>query len=105
MPETTVDEAIDAMDRLRERIDALRIGSAQGDMRFTFSAGVAAYQPGHTVADTVARADRALYRAKAAGRNRIELEDDEAPRPVSLALCRGQREEPGKATRPDCPVA
>ena len=38
----------------------------------TASFGVAVYQDGDSVADVLARADAALYRAKAAGRNRVE---------------------------------
>lgn len=38
----------------------------------TASLGVAGFQPGESVSDLVRRADDALYRAKAAGRNRVE---------------------------------
>ena len=40
------------------------------------SAGVAEVLPGDTVAKVLARADEALYAAKAAGRNQTYLEDD-----------------------------
>lgn len=39
----------------------------------TTSLGVAQWQPGESVADTLQRADEALYRAKAAGRNSVCL--------------------------------
>lgn len=39
----------------------------------TFSAGVALYRAGETPTDIIERADAALYKAKQAGRNRIEL--------------------------------
>ena len=39
----------------------------------TFSAGVAAAQPGETPDEVLHRADRALYQAKAVGRNRIAV--------------------------------
>ncbi len=39
----------------------------------TLSAGVALHEPGVTTEETFARADEALYRAKAAGKNRAEL--------------------------------
>lgn len=40
----------------------------------TFSAGLALYKPGETSTAFVDRADKALYRAKRLGRNRIELD-------------------------------
>ena len=42
--------------------------------RVTASFGVAAYREGDSVADLLARADGALYRAKDSGRNRVEVE-------------------------------
>jgi PleD family two-component response regulator len=39
----------------------------------TFSAGVALHQPGEPLAQLLGRADRALYAAKAQGRNRCAL--------------------------------
>ena len=41
--------------------------------RATFSAGVAVHRRGETAADTLARADEALYRAKKGGRDRVVL--------------------------------
>ncbi len=76
MPETDVSHAFDAMERLRERIAVLGVTSELGDMHFTFSAGVAGHRSGQSVDDTIVRADRALYSAKAAGRNRVELADN-----------------------------
>jgi len=40
----------------------------------TVSIGVACYEPGDPLADWVAKADAALYRAKKGGRDRVELE-------------------------------
>jgi diguanylate cyclase (GGDEF)-like protein len=77
MPETDESECASVLNRLRQRVEALNIPFAQGEMRFTISAGVARHFPGQTVADTVARADRALYRAKASGRNRVESASEE----------------------------
>jgi diguanylate cyclase (GGDEF)-like protein len=44
-----------------------------GAIRKTASFGVAGYHPGDGVEELVGRADRALYAAKEAGRNRVEL--------------------------------
>jgi diguanylate cyclase len=73
MPEADAAHAFDAIERLRERIAVLSVTSEQGDMQFTFSAGVASHRLGQSVDDTIARADRALYDAKATGRNRVVL--------------------------------
>jgi diguanylate cyclase (GGDEF)-like protein len=67
----TLDDAGAAMRRVRVAIEALRIGGAAppgspGDV-VTVSIGVAARGP-----DWLRRADEALYRAKALGRNRVE---------------------------------
>ena len=43
----------------------------------TFSAGVALYRPGETSSNLIERADKALYRAKDQGRNRIEVASQE----------------------------
>jgi diguanylate cyclase len=42
-----------------------------------FSAGVAQHRAGEAVEQTLARADRALYEAKARGRNCVVSESDE----------------------------
>jgi diguanylate cyclase (GGDEF)-like protein len=40
----------------------------------TFSSGVSLYKPGETASAFIERADKALYRAKRLGRNRVELD-------------------------------
>ncbi|WP_416138755.1 diguanylate cyclase [Halomonas sp. HK25] len=57
-------------ERLRRRVAALSLGELGG---VTISLGVTAAQPGDDRRRLVARADQAMYRAKAAGRNRIEV--------------------------------
>lgn len=54
---------------LAERIRAHVAEAADG---MTVSIGVSELHPGETPADCVARADAALYRAKSAGRNRVD---------------------------------
>lgn len=71
------DTGADGAAALIERVLAeLRlVEHAAGDERFhcTFSAGVAELEPGDTLARLLARADGLLYRAKAAGRDRVEV--------------------------------
>jgi diguanylate cyclase (GGDEF)-like protein len=64
IPGVSLSEAADIVDRLR----------AYTPWEQTFSAGVARWDGQETAADLVARADAALYRAKRAGRDRVEVE-------------------------------
>ena len=81
MPGAAEPEALAALERLRARVAALVVPAAAGPMRFTLSAGVAQHGAA-AVAETVARADRALYRAKALGRDRVEAAGLRAEPPV-----------------------
>jgi two-component system cell cycle response regulator len=74
LPETSLEGAITFAERLRERIAAqtFDIGN-QRVLRLTVSIGIATF-PSSDVASTddlINRADEALYRAKAAGRNQV----------------------------------
>ncbi|MBM4192773.1 MAG: diguanylate cyclase [Gemmatimonadetes bacterium] len=73
LPETNQVGAVKFAERLRERIEAMQFVQAHGGARVTASIGVASYPTSevHTVDDLFARADEALYRAKAEGRNRV----------------------------------
>lgn len=68
-------------ERVRATVAGSRIkrkGGHEPIGQVTLSFGVAAWQPGHSVEDWFERADRALYVAKASGRNRVCLADDSA---------------------------
>ena len=69
---TTLAGAVADAEHLRERISALEVPLPKSVGQLTVSIGVAEYRPGETIMQTFARADLALYRAKAAGRNRVE---------------------------------
>jgi diguanylate cyclase (GGDEF)-like protein len=62
------------LERIRGRIEALKISGLEHSASITVSGGIAQYRPGESGTHTINRADEALYAAKAAGRNRIMLE-------------------------------
>jgi diguanylate cyclase len=73
MPNTTVNAALAMAERLRTAVAAQQIGHGSGPAsQVTASFGVAALDATHPVEESIDRADHAMYRAKAAGRNRVE---------------------------------
>lgn len=69
LPDTSVEDALVAVDRLRGRMSsAIRVAGEP----VTFSAGVAPLGSPEEFEQAVSAADEALYRAKAAGRDRVE---------------------------------
>lgn len=69
-PATRPDSAAGICDVLRRRIAATAVTTAAGDIRFTFSGGLAALGT-DGLEPAMKRADEALYRAKAEGRDRL----------------------------------
>lgn len=68
MPHTDLDGAVAATEKIREKVQALSL--SDHDIRVTISAGVTSYR-GQGVQECVEEADKALYRAKNSGRNRV----------------------------------
>jgi diguanylate cyclase (GGDEF)-like protein/PAS domain S-box-containing protein len=77
LPDATADAAWARLDRMRQDIMALRVLYQGGELpAITVSIGIAAAQVGDLdAAALLARADAALYRAKASGRNRVTVAD------------------------------
>jgi diguanylate cyclase (GGDEF)-like protein len=73
MPGTSAEDARVVLDRLRGAIAAGGFEAIAPQMKVTFSAGVAEVQEGEAQDAAIDRADRALYRAKQAGRNCVEV--------------------------------
>lgn len=71
LPQTTLSGAQVKAERIRASIEALRFDNLPEGIRVTVSIGLAEFQAGETTDDTLARADKALYQAKEAGRNRV----------------------------------
>jgi len=73
LPQTDVQEARLLAERLRKAVEALAVPAPNAIVRVTISTGIASY-PAPNVAspdDLIREADRALYRAKQDGRNRV----------------------------------
>ena len=73
LPDMDAGQAMRALDRLRGIIADLDWSAFSPGMQVTMSAGVAMLNPGETSDTFLARADSALYAAKAQGRNRITI--------------------------------
>jgi diguanylate cyclase len=75
LPDTAMPPALAALERLRQQTAALQIGVGSGaPLSVTVSIGLTGHRRGDTLAQTLERADRLLYRAKAEGRNRISID-------------------------------
>jgi len=73
LPETTPDGAAAVAESLRAGIAAMAVDAGEATLSVTVSIGLAAWT-GEPLEDLVDRADRALYAAKAAGRDRVVAE-------------------------------
>lgn len=72
LPDTTEPEGVAVAERVLRAVEAGRVQAEDGLVRVTASAGVAALErDGGASPELYARADRAMYAAKAAGRNRV----------------------------------
>ncbi len=70
-PHTGLVQARKISDRIRARVGKHRFDTKAGRLPVTISVGVAQFQRGEDLEKLVSRADRALYDAKEAGRNRV----------------------------------
>lgn len=70
MPETPPGDPNVGLERLRAALAGTAVSAAAPELRLRFSAGLSRYREGEAVGDTIERADRAAYAAKAAGRDR-----------------------------------
>ncbi len=74
LPDTDLLGAVEVAERLRESIAIATIPTTHGDMRMTVSIGIACIgTQTRDLPSLLDQADRALYAAKQAGRNRVEV--------------------------------
>lgn len=78
LPETTLDVAHKAAHRIQQTIAGLEFVELPGGKRVTVSQGLASHCSGESIAETLKRADRALYEAKQAGRNQVVLSSSDS---------------------------
>jgi diguanylate cyclase (GGDEF)-like protein/PAS domain S-box-containing protein len=75
LPDTQLEGAAELAERLRKTIEDRKIdANDQGDVKFTVSIGVAQFGVNDDARTIFKRSDGALYRAKEAGRNRVECD-------------------------------
>ncbi|QEY11332.1 GGDEF domain-containing protein [Cellvibrio sp. KY-YJ-3] len=73
MPETDAESALVVLEKLREAIAKAAFNYKNQPMSISISIGLTEFKAGDDLASAFERADKALYRAKANGRNRCEL--------------------------------
>lgn len=71
LPATGLAEARLVLKRMSARVGATRIGELDEALSVTFSAGLVERRGAEPFADTISRADLAMYQAKSAGRNQV----------------------------------
>ncbi|MEW7850305.1 GGDEF domain-containing protein [Massilia aurea] len=73
LPNASPQAARQVLERIVTRVHALQIDGMPPERRISFSAGLTERRAGEPFTEAISRADKALYRAKAAGRDRIEV--------------------------------
>jgi diguanylate cyclase len=68
-PETRLEDALTLANKIRDKVTSSRFHYENKPVLITASAGLATFRPNDTIDDVFKRADAALYRAKASGRN------------------------------------
>jgi diguanylate cyclase (GGDEF)-like protein len=80
LPETNSKGAVEMAERIRKAVETSRFDVRTGDANITVSVGVASYPDDGGNLDVILdKADKAMYRAKQGGRNRVIAYLNEEP--------------------------
>ena len=71
LPECSLEEGLQRAEALRRGLHGDPLPVAEAPIPITISIGLAVWRPGESSQEMLARADRALYAAKAQGRDRV----------------------------------
>ncbi|WP_395644798.1 GGDEF domain-containing protein [Terricaulis sp.] len=88
LPRTDLHGAAAVAEQIRRTVSERKLSRrSTGDVigQVTLSFGVAQFEPGESAADWLARADRCLYASKAAGRDRVTVQQEQHKRPPAAA--------------------
>lgn len=86
LPETDIGDAAILLEKLRSNIEQCPFRHKDTPVRVTMSCGITQFSGNDTLDEVFERADKAMYQAKAAGRNRICI--DEGPQQQSATALR-----------------
>jgi diguanylate cyclase len=84
MSDTRLDGAQATAERLRTNVENVRFNDIDPKLIQTVSIGLAEFHPGESIDHVQLRADKAMYKAKARGRNRIEIDTEPIKDPAAI---------------------
>jgi diguanylate cyclase (GGDEF)-like protein len=73
LPEITEERALDIAERIRSKIEKTKLIYDKKTFKVTVSIGMTSLKKDDTVESFVERADKALYKAKESGRNKVVI--------------------------------
>jgi diguanylate cyclase (GGDEF)-like protein len=73
LPETDLEHGVAVARRIRESVAIIQVPMEKEPISVSITLGVTSYRIGESISDAISRADAALYKGKAGGRNRVEF--------------------------------